>query len=254
MNTNIRLAQLEDEASLDLRVEEVFDTNAEYLQLSIKSFFEKYNPLLKEESKFVAYEKLKELCRDPNFRLMHSLYGFYFDDEGNEKKYSSDLNKHFDIKDFRKLEKTFCADIGGMNPEGIISTDGVFYPAVKSHYLLCSWMNLKGVDIRGCVRTTYGSNTRILFSDLTDYVYMDKETDFALTEQQVKAMKTLYRLNTKDSQFAPFHNVVEESYRLGFCRFASSEKTRRQIELFEDVLGKRQVDSGEILSTKIKYY
>ena len=158
------------------------------------------------------------------------------------------------IHQIQKLEAKFCKDISGNNPEGIISPDGIFYPAVKSHYLLCSWMNLKGVDIRKCVRTTYGSNSRILFSDLTDYVYMDKDTDFSLTEKQIKAMKTLFRLNTKDSQSASFHNMVEESYNLGFCKFSNPNKTRRQIELFEDVLGKRQVDSGEILSNKVKYY
>ena len=76
-----------------------------------------------------------------------------------------------------------------MNPEGLISPDGIYYPAVKSHYILCAWLNLKGVDTRQYVRTIYGSSSKILFSDLTSYVDMDKETDFSITEQQIKAMQ-----------------------------------------------------------------
>ena len=253
MNRNIRLTQLEKEASLDIRTSEALPTNPEYLKLSIESFLEKYQGLMLED-KFEAQQKLNELCLDPNFKLMYTLYRCYFDISGKEREYSTDLCKLANIKKLNQLEQAFCDDTGGTNCEGLISPEGIYYPAVKSHYCLCAWLNLKGIDIRGYVRTFFGSKARILFSDLTDYVYMEKNTDFALTEQQVKSLQALFRINTKDSRYASFHNAVEESYRYGFCRFSDAEKTRKQIELFEDVLGKKEVDSREILSTKIKYY
>ena len=253
MSIQNRLQQLEQEASLNERIAKPLETNPEYLQLSIKSFLMKYSPLMKGD-KLKAYEKLKVLLKDPNFKLMYSFYEYYFDTDGNEIGFSSDLNRLYSIKEFKQIERTFCDDIKGINPEGLISPEGIYYPAVKSHYILCSWFNLKGVDIRQYVRTIYGTSSKILFSDLTSYIDMDKEKDFLLTEQQIKAMQTLFRIYTKNSQFALFHDIVEESYVLGFCKFLDKDKRRKQIQLFEDVLGKKQIDSDEILSSKIKYY
>lgn len=253
MKKNSRLEELEKEATIDIRKKQVFKTNPEFLQLSIESFLEKYNEL-QNMSAEDAFKRRSILYNDENFMLMMSFYKFYFDENGKEKTYLSDLFKYSDIEDYLDLEKRFCSDIRGNNTEGIISPDGVFYPAVKSHYCICSWLNLKGIDIRKYVRTTMGSMSTLLFSDLSGYITLDKEYDFELSEKQIKAMRTLFRIDTEDSKFASFHNSVEESYRYGFCRFVDPEKTRRQIGLMEDVLGKSQVDSRDILSTKIRFY
>ena len=254
MNKNVKLEKLEQEVPLDIRIETALETNPEYLRLSIESFLEKYQPLLRMGDKLEAYETLKKLCINPNFHLMYSFYNFYFDINGKEQQYSSDLCKLSSITKTKELERAFCSDIGGVNFEGIISPEGIYYPALKSHYCLCAWLNLNGIDIRRYVRSFMGSKSRILFSDLSGYISMDKEKDFALTENQVKAMETLFRIKTRDSKFASFHNAIEESYRFGFCKFLDTLKTHKQIKLFEDILGKRQIDSREILSTKIKYY
>lgn len=253
MNKDSRLAELEKEATIDIRKKQVFETNPEYLQLSIESFLQKYQEL-QSLSAEESFKRRSILYNDENFMLMMAFYKFYFDDHGKEKPYLSDLYKYSDIKDYPELEQRFCTDIRGNNTEGLISPEGVFYPAVKSHYCICSWLNLKGVDIRKYVRTTMGSRANLLFSDLSGYINFDKEYDFELSERQIKAMRTLFRIDTEDSKFASFHNSIEESYRYGFCRFMSGEKTRSQIGLIEDVLGKREVNSRDILSTKIKFY
>jgi len=253
MEIDTRLKELEEEASLDIRMEKALETNPEYLKLSIDSFLKKYEPLL-EMTNLEAVKLLKEMGSDRNFKFMYSFYKIYFDRNKNEHDYGIDLYKISEIKDINQLKKLACDKFGMFNPEGIISPEGIFYPAIDSHFLLCAWLNLKGIDLRQYVRTVVGSKSSILFSDLTDYVFMNKEKDFSLTEKQIKAMETLFRLAAKDLSKESFHNLVESSYEYGFCKFSSLEKTRKQIGLIEDVLGKKQVNSAEILSHKVKYY
>ena len=102
MHTKTRLQQLEQEATFEERIVKALDTNPEYLQLSMKSFLKKYNMLMVGD-KFKAYERLKELLNDPNFKLMYAFYGYYFDKDGKEIGVSSD----FQLKSLHGLKKYF---------------------------------------------------------------------------------------------------------------------------------------------------
>lgn len=254
MSMKSRLLELEKEAPIDIRVKEALVTNPEFLELSIESFLKKYESVVlmdrnKDES------KLKKIFGNPNFRMMYTLYGSYFNANKKDLTSSIDLNMLSSIPNYNTAEQLFMRAVDGKNYEGIISPDGVFYPAIKSHYCLCSWLNLKGVDLRKYVRTVVVEpKACILFSELNDYIKIDVNKDFELTEQQVKAMNMLFKLVTHNSKFAAFHNSIETSYKYGFCNFSDIYKSRKQIELFEDVLGKKIIDSHEILSTKTKYY
>lgn len=242
------------ELSLNARTMRHYKSNKEYLEKSIDNFLDKYDELCLMTDKVKAQEKYQEYCLDENFKLMNTLYNSYFDENRRDLLTMVNLSNCYDIKDYDELERTVVDSLKCRTFEGLIAPNGDYYPAVKSHYCLCTWLNLNGVDIRGFIRATCGVNRKLTFSDLTNYTDMDKDVHFNLTEEQVKAAYTLLKLYTKGSENFSFHDTVEESFKHGFCKFSDTEKTRKQIGLFEDVLGKRIVNSNEILSSRTKYY
>lgn len=240
--------------SVEARIVRPYKSNKEYLENSIDLFLKKYNDLALMEDKNKSNIKLEALMRDENFKLMHMFYNSYFDADNRNLLTKVNLSDCFDVQEFDTLEKMVVDNLKCKTYEGLIAPNGDYYPVIKSHYCLCSWLNLQGVDIRGYIRATMNSNGRLGFSDLTNYTDMDSDVHFNLTEQQIKAMYTLVKLSTNNKCEGYFHDIVEESHRYGFCKFSDTKKTIKQIGLFEDVLGKKIINSDEILLSKTKYY